>query len=1122
MILSMKSKQFILLLIVWLLCSMPVSAVRFHNIHIDGASTVCSFVQDKYGIIWIGTENGLYSYDGYMCYPKFSSHTRNNTRIHSMLMADRNVIILGTENGIMEYNIEKDKYTYLGNGNLKDVRAIARMGNKIILGASNGVYVLDVKTRKISDLGIHHTVYSLLNTKEGLLAGTLNGLFIAEKGKIRRIVLPGERQPLVNSLLFDKRRHTVWIGCEGALYNSNLKQHLPIPLLAGNSVKAMTFDKDNNLLIGTDNGLYVYSTLGKAERMIHDARDNYSLSNNIVWSVFRDRWNNIWAGTDNGLSMYYGSSYYSYISIADITQSGEGNCLHNIFRDRMDRMWLGGTNGLLCYRNIGSSYNDILWYRQNSAKTPLSHNRIRNIYEDCDGDIWVATDHGINWFDNSIGKFRNFIITDKTGKYSCSWAYDILLDNKHRLWVAAYMGGIFIIDKKRLLASNGIITADFHLDDAKGRLGSIHIGQMAMDSNGYVWAMAYGKSIDAIDTKTFKVISRTTDKSINYLTSDRKGRIWAGYDGGVIMFTSPKSKPIEHDFHDNMPSSRIISLIDVGGNIWAIGEDICRIINLDGRDIHFKIPVINAITAYYSIKEKMVYIGGNDGFVTINPRAVSNYKSNKQLWLSSLLVNGKEYCSENNSVSLLHDIVLNHDENNLTFRLSDLPYDNIPQAIYAYKLEGSDADWQYLKGGNAEISYNALPYGKYTLLVKNIDSANADIYKLDININAPWYLSIWAKLIYLIIIILAVRWVMHFYAVKKNLQQEQLARRRIMEQSEARVRFFVHLSNEIKKSLVHIISPIYALLDNGNEDNRQMEEIRNHSVALNALIFNSLDYDGASSEDETVKPELSAVDIVRYMKYTVNDIKNKYSHAIKLDSDVSSLTTEIDIVRWDIAVNSLLAFIIRHSKEDSETVVTLHSDIADKRMEVVMSDRNMNIKDPERQFVFQKYGPDSNDADNISSGLFIAKKYIEMHRGSISLEKTAIGTFVFKISLPLDNAASVNSSSDSNTEDRLFSKAMAAIEEHISDSDFNVTSLQTELGVGNKLLYRKIKQVTGMTPVEYIRDIRMKKAALLLREGKFTVSEVMFMVGFSNSGYFSKCFQRTFGMTPTEYSKKTK
>ena len=94
------------------------------------------------------------------------------------------------------------------------------------------------------------------------------------------------------------------------------------------------------------------------------------------------------------------------------------------------------------------------------------------------------------------------------------------------------------------------------------------------------------------------------------------------------------------------------------------------------------------------------------------------------------------------------------------------------------------------------------------------------------------------------------------------------------------------------------------------------------------------------------------------------------------------------------------------------------------------------------------------------------------------------------------------------------------IEDHISDSDLNVNALCNLSGVGSKQIYRKVKQLTGMSPVEYIKSIRMKKAAMLLQQRKFTVSEVMYMVGYSNASYFSKCFQGVFGKTPKQYASE--
>ena len=104
-----------------------------------------------------------------------------------------------------------------------------------------------------------------------------------------------------------------------------------------------------------------------------------------------------------------------------------------------------------------------------------------------------------------------------------------------------------------------------------------------------------------------------------------------------------------------------------------------------------------------------------------------------------------------------------------------------------------------------------------------------------------------------------------------------------------------------------------------------------------------------------------------------------------------------------------------------------------------------------------------------------------------------------------------------STEEKFLSQITSAIENRIDDPDLNVTSLCEHLQINNKQVYRKLKQLTGMSPVEYIKTIRLKKAAMLLSQNKFTISEIVYMVGFSNPSYFSKCFQNEFGKTPKQY-----
>ena len=92
-------------------------------------------------------------------------------------------------------------------------------------------------------------------------------------------------------------------------------------------------------------------------------------------------------------------------------------------------------------------------------------------------------------------------------------------------------------------------------------------------------------------------------------------------------------------------------------------------------------------------------------------------------------------------------------------------------------------------------------------------------------------------------------------------------------------------------------------------------------------------------------------------------------------------------------------------------------------------------------------------------------------------------------------------------DEKFLSGITQIIEDYLSDSEQIVIALCERSGINNKQIYRKLKQLTGMTPVEYIKSIRMKKAAMLLRQQKLSVTEVMYMVGFSNHSNFFQVFQ---------------
>lgn len=950
--------------IAMLFISIALHAQRFVNTTLDGAQAVYAITQDTSGVVWLGTDNGLYSYDGYHDYRHFASHTFSHIRINA-LGFEGSMLYLATGNGMLKFDTQKEIYASAPAMESDEGKGRKKMAREL--------RVLDMKGRKDA---FGNDVYAILHTQKGLLVGSLSGLRLNQ----RQILLTPGAQPLVNALAYDAKRHCYWIGTEGALYCADqaLQNFSKIAALDGNSVKCLDEDQNGNLYIGTDNGLYRMAMNNSLEHFVHDSRNEATIPNNIVWSCYVDKWQNVWIGTDHGLSRLSTHTYYRFTSLDKITFSGEGNCLHAILQTRSGDWWMGGTNGLIHYaegvrvQGAASEYQNVVWYKQNNPSAPLAHNRVRKIYEDREGDVWICTDHGINLYQKSTGKLLNFIVYDKTGKYSTAWAYDILQDQMGRMWMASYQGGVFVLDKLRLLAAISLSSAatatcvaDYHFSD-KGRnaLSGLHIGQLVLDGKGMVWASSYNH-LDRIDTRTLRISHIPGNDAINYLMKSGNGNVWVGYNASVkcYMVNLPmKGKEVESK--EWKIGAKVVSMCDVEGKVWVVADNICSVLDQGNNSFRFFIPMENPNNIYYSKLNHEVVMGGNDGFISIRADLSMPKDDKAQLLLAGIVVNGRQtqdaLLDENIegtpgvSPVGLKTLVLKHDENNFTLQLSDLPFADHPTAVYAYRLEGSDHEWHYLDKGNLDITYNGLSYGDYHLTVHVVDgegNIGDEVYQLEISVLPPWYLTIWCKLFYLTLLIVGIAWVINAHFVRKQLKEAKKQKEEILEQVQARMKFYASLADDLKNAAAH----------------RSFEEV-------NDLVVSNLDVNASAGDSE------------------------------------------------------------------SAMIVDLH---APQAPEVEMDEMDKKLLNQIREM----------------------------------------------------------------------------IEENMVDSDFNVSMLQEKMGMGNKQLYRKLKALTGQTPVEYIRDMRMQKAAKLLKAGKFSVSEVMYTVGFSNSSYFSKCFSKAFGMTPTEFMR---
>ena len=105
-------------------------------------------------------------------------------------------------------------------------------------------------------------------------------------------------------------------------------------------------------------------------------------------------------------------------------------------------------------------------------------------------------------------------------------------------------------------------------------------------------------------------------------------------------------------------------------------------------------------------------------------------------------------------------------------------------------------------------------------------------------------------------------------------------------------------------------------------------------------------------------------------------------------------------------------------------------------------------------------------------------------------------------------------------DEQLMERIMKAVNKNLSNSDFNVDMLTQEVGISRAQLHRKMKELTGISTSEFIRNIRLEQAARLLKEQKINVTQVAYTVGFSNLAHFSTIFRKHFGVAPSEFADR--
>lgn len=1131
-------KKTINLLTLALLITLSVHAQSLRPFCFDNQSPnevgpVYDVAQDEKGLHWLATSKGLYTFDGYR-FTRLTDPAASRLLYTLSFHPGSHELLLGGKGGLFCYDRGSGRTHKISGSRATDIRAIACVpamhgGPQIFVGGHEGLFLYHQgRLKPLSPLP--KDVFCLYPSGRGLYIGTLRGLYYYSRGQCTRLGLPGmDREPgaeAISSIVPDEETGRLWLGTFHGLFGYDPYHHQVTPTRLDNIVIKHLDKYQDGLLVSSDDGLYTYSRNSIAH-YVHDSRIASSIGNDIVWSSLVDRDHNIILATDLGLSIVPNHSFCAFTSLYDLTHLPLGNNLQCLFRDSGQTLWIGGSGGLIRLAEPDprvKTAGDCAWFRQNDSRLPLPHNHVRCITEDSSHRVWVSTDIGISLYDRAQGKMVPKMIVDPETGLNVPWIYDIVESPRGRLWMTGSGNALYEVDADRLEK------APYHYR-ALRKVNYGHDIQAAWQiiADGQrLWARTDRGLVSLSGDK--RDIRLMMGGQVEQIAMDGQHHLWAASPTGLTEYDRNGKVVRTVPFSNSVQQPRIIGLMAVRDELWVMTPSTCSVFSRGQWKGAMRIPGLKANCAYYDRHSDRVCLAGNNGLMTLSRkwRALAGTFS-QRLILSQLWVNERPYKTKDKSLMTLNEIRLRHDDNNLRMMLSDLPLKDAATGIYAYRLKGLDNQWHDLPDLSDAIVYNGLPHGDYTLQIirlNGLGGTGREVFRLGVTIDAPWYLTGWAKIGYAALLASIIAVIFNLIRARRRIRQEREARRHAMDESQKQVAFYNSLSARLYKGLGQVMSGLARLTEKGSP--KELEAIGWQTTLLNANVRQALDMGKMPHRTEGGAPVV--INIANYSKNVLMSMKDEASErkvSLTLGEWDGTICYPVNIIEWDAMIYIFIRSVILYSKAGASVSLSISREPGSKSIMLSLTSSNFRVGEDALPHFFQRYSRLCDSQDDLPQDMYQVKDYAERNRAHTAILKSG-DNIILQLSLPIADALK-GEDPDSRrhpqlieidpADEKLMQEITKAIENHISDSEFNVTRLQETLGVGGRLLYRKTKQNTGMSPVEFIRYVRMKQAALLLAQGKFSISSVMYMVGFSNSGYFSKCFQKEFGVTPTQYKR---
>ncbi len=665
--------------------------------------------EDNEGLIWIGTADGLNSFNKKTSkFTQYKNDPNNlnslsNNNVWTIFIDSKNMIWIGTEDGLNCYDKFKNKFISYKNDpkNLNSissnfVTAVAEdsKGNLWVGTKGTGMDKLDRK------LGVFtHYRHDPKNT---------NGLADNE----------------IYGILVDKLDN-LWICYVGgsgiSIYNCQLNQFQKYGYNP-EDIRSLSSDTTQSFLKDRTGTIWAVDYYGGIDKCVcrYKAIDVYSrsseaskrINSNVVFGLYEGVDKKIWMGTfDNGLCCFdpQTNDIKNFKPNTNDPLSLPCLAVFSIIEESKNKIWLGVDNGFICL--FDTDKGQVI----KKFKNPYSADTPRSLTKDGSNPniIWFATYFsGLFKLDTATGEFVQYRHSCEENSVSSDTLLRILQDGDF-LWVGTRGGGLNKFNK-----ASGEVVCYQHNPHDKNSISDNIVASMCIDSRGNFWITTDGGGLNKIDRQTEKFTHYGTEcgfpsYSTKHILEDNDGHLWISTDSGIVKFDTQKLKVVKlltksDGLSDNNFNIEASMLKDSNSDLWfaTLAQGLCK----------------------------------------FNPEEANKIESNRlvpPIVLSSF--KSKEGTYNESGIKKTTDIKLSWPDNSFEFTFAALDYANPEKNQYAYKLEGFDKDWKYIGTKNFGQYSNINP-GKYTLRLKgsNNDGVwNEEGISIKITIQPPFWMTLW-------------------------------------------------------------------------------------------------------------------------------------------------------------------------------------------------------------------------------------------------------------------------------------------------------------------------------------------------------------------------------------------